>query len=210
MGAQEGRLGRPYALKIAPRHVVQDEQNAAGTERAREVLNGPIEICGMDERLDGDDRVEVPLDRCVIALQMEPAGILDAPPSRLAPGDPELDPAQGEAVIATPDPAPPVEHSAAEAAAGIEHPRLGREIGHLQQVIVDILEARRAAEGEACLRRDAKPLVHRERGEAIAVGEPVAELDVARQPVVVLGDLFVGDQVIPRNGTTLESSGKRR
>jgi hypothetical protein len=38
-----------------------------------------------------------------------------------------------------------VEDGAAEAAAGIEHPRLGMETGRLQQAIVDILEARRAA-----------------------------------------------------------------
>src|SRR5687767_7027712 len=136
----------------------------------------------MDERLDGDDRVEVPLEYRVIALQMEPAGCLDAPPSRFAPGDPELYPAQGEPVIATTDPALPVEDRATEAAAGIEHPRLGRETGHLQQAIVDILEAGRAATGAAGLGRNAEPLVHRERGEAIAVGEPVAQLDVARQP----------------------------
>src|SRR5438445_4897394 len=115
---------------------------------------------------------------------MEPADVRNAPPVRLTLGDAALDAAEGQAVVAPPDPCLPVEHGAPEAAPRIEHARLGREPGDLEEVIVDVLEPRGRTGVAAAAAGHPESLVHRERRMAIAVGHPVAELDVARQPVV--------------------------
>ena len=187
--AQQVGLGGPVAVEVARRHVVEHEEHAAGREHTRQVGQRAVEIGGMDERLDSDDRVETGPERPIVALYPEPAGVGDPAPACLALRHGQLDPAQRDALIAATDPGLPVEDRPAEAAARVEHPGSGPEASNSEQSVIDVLDARRAAVGGF----DPQLLVHGERREAVPVGQPVRQLDVAGQPVVVRGELLVGD-----------------
>ena len=195
--AYDGCIGGPGGVEVAGRHVVEDEQHAPRTESAREVRDRPPEVRRVDQRLDRDDRVVVRVEGDVVAATVKAACIGDALRTRVTLPDVDLHLAQGQPVVAPADAPLPVEHRPAEAAARVEHPRRGRQpvlARHCEHPVVAVLQARpQAAAIVPGLARRLQGLVHGEAGEAVAVGEPVRQLDVAREPVVVVRDAVVGD-----------------